>query len=106
MTCLLDATTKSFTAERIRAIMRKRRQHQNKKFLLNVGEAIRFRRLELSLSQEELGTRCTVHRTYITEIENGMRNISLLTLQNLAQGLRLKPWQLLRFEGNGGAEQH
>lgn len=84
--------------------MRKRRQHQNKKFLRDIGETIRLRRLELLLSQEELGERCGVHRTYITEIENGMRNVSLLTLHNLAKGLRLQPWQLLRFESEDGKD--
>jgi transcriptional regulator with XRE-family HTH domain len=84
--------------------MRKRRQYLNKKFLLAVGETIRSRRLKLSLSQEELGARCDVHRTYITEIENGMRNISLLTLQSLAHGLGLEPWQLLQFAATADGE--
>lgn len=80
------------------AVMRKRRQHKNKKFLQAVGLAIRFFRLELCLSQEELGARCNVHRTYITEIESGVRNISLLTLANVATALEIRAWRLLHYE--------
>jgi DNA-binding XRE family transcriptional regulator len=75
--------------------MRKRRQHISKKALKDVGDAIRALRVERLLSQEELAERCGVHRTYITEIENGLRNISLLTLAALAEGLEVKSCVIL-----------
>lgn len=75
--------------------MRKGRQHQRNEFLQQVGERIRLRRLQLQFSQEQLGEQCGVHRTYITEIENGLRNISLLTLYKLARSMEVEPWQLL-----------
>ncbi len=78
--------------------MRKRRKHTNHKFLLQMGEAVRSKRTERALSQEELGRLCGMHRSYITEIEGGSRNLSILTIVKLAEALKLEVWQLLRFE--------
>jgi transcriptional regulator with XRE-family HTH domain len=75
--------------------MRKRRQHISKKALKDVGDRIRTLRVERMLSQERLAEECGVHRTYITEIENGLRNISLLTLFALADGLEVKACVIL-----------
>lgn len=78
--------------------MRRRLQHRNKKFLLSLGETVRQRRLDLCISQEELAARCTMHRTYITDVESGYRNVSLLTLLKIADGLQTEPWELLRLD--------
>jgi len=78
--------------------MRKHQQRNNHELLVAVGEAIRRRRVDALLSQGELGDRCGVHRTYITEIENGMRNISLLTISKLAKALEVPEWELLKVD--------
>jgi len=78
--------------------MRKRSKHKNHKFLLQMGDAVRSQRTERDLSQEELGRLCGVHRSYITEIEGGSRNLSILTIVKLAEALNMEVWQLLRFE--------
>ena len=78
--------------------MRKHQQRNDQKFLVSVGAAIRQRRVDALLSQRELGARCGVHRTYITEIENGMRNISLLTTSKVAKALNVQAWELLRVD--------
>ena len=57
------------------------------KSLLPLGKAIRARRLELKLSQEELAERCGFDRTYISMLERGKRNPSLLNLLRLVKGL-------------------
>jgi len=44
------------------------------------GQAVRAKRLEKQLSQEELAQLCNLHRTYIGGIERGQRNVSLLAL--------------------------
>lgn len=60
------------------------------------GLALRARREALQLSQEELGFRSAVHRTYISELERGLKNPSLTTLQKLATALETTKATLVR----------
>ena len=53
-----------------------------------LGAAIRSRRYELGLSQEELAWRAGLHRTYVTDVERGARNLSLATIDKLADALQ------------------
>jgi len=41
------------------------------------GHAVRQRRLELGLTQEQLAAKAKLNRTYIGDIERGQRNIAL-----------------------------
>ncbi len=52
------------------------------------GRVIRRRRKKLGLSQEELAGRAGLHRTYVSLIERGIRNPTLVTMVMLADGLR------------------
>ena len=54
------------------------------------GRAVRKRRRELDLSQEELAERASLHRNYISDIERGDRNPSLENIQKLAKALDIK----------------
>ena len=56
---------------------------------LRFGLAIRKRRQELNISQEELAERAALHRTYVGDIERGKRNVSLLNIAKLAKSLNL-----------------
>ncbi|MCL2851757.1 MAG: helix-turn-helix transcriptional regulator [Defluviitaleaceae bacterium] len=47
------------------------------KLLEKFGRAVREQRLKRKLSQEDLADICSLHRTYISDIELGKRNISL-----------------------------
>ena len=58
-----------------------------KKLLIPLAEAIKKQRTLLKLSQEQLAIRCGFDRTYISMLERGKRNPSLLNLLRLAQGL-------------------
>jgi transcriptional regulator with XRE-family HTH domain len=51
------------------------------------GRAVRRRRRELDLSQEELAERAELHRTYVSSIERGERNPSLDNIEKLAKAL-------------------
>ena len=57
--------------------------------LLALGWAVRKRRSDLALSQEELAERAELHRNYIGGIERGERNIGFVNLTNLAEALEL-----------------
>ncbi len=54
------------------------------------GRAVRKRRRELDLSQEELAERAGLHRNYVSDIERGDRNPSLENIQKLAKALDIK----------------
>lgn len=60
-----------------------------KELKLRFGLAIRKRRQELNISQEELAERAALHRTYVGDIERGKRNVSLLNIAKLAKALNL-----------------
>lgn len=53
----------------------------------NVGLRIRQLRKEQELSQEALGYKAEVDRTYVTDVENGRRNVSLEILERLIKAL-------------------
>ena len=48
---------------------------------------IKMLRSNLNLSQEELASKCGLHRTYIGAIERGERNITLSSLELLSFSL-------------------
>lgn len=53
------------------------------------GAAVRFRRDHLGISQEELAGRAGLHRTYISDVERGARNVSLESIHRLAIALEI-----------------
>lgn len=53
------------------------------------GKVVRKRRRELGLSQEDLGFRSGLHRTYISEIERGLKSPSLRTIYAIAKALQV-----------------
>ncbi len=59
------------------------------------ASAIRKRRYDLSLTQEELAERCEFHVNYIGGIERAERNPSLTSIAALAKGLKCSLKDLL-----------
>jgi transcriptional regulator with XRE-family HTH domain len=53
------------------------------------GYAVRVRREELGLTQEDLADRAGIHRTYLSDLERGTRNVSLINIERLASALTL-----------------
>lgn len=55
--------------------------------LVRYGQAVRKVRLAQGISQEELAERCGLHRTYISDVELGKRNLSLENIERIAVSL-------------------
>ncbi len=56
--------------------------------LESIGKVIAKRRASLRLSQAELAESSELHRSYVSDIENGGRNISVSVLMRLARSLQ------------------
>lgn len=61
-----------------------------------LGNVIRQRRESLDLSQETFAAECGLHRTYISQLERGLKSPTVRTLALIAEKLRLTPDELLR----------
>ncbi len=59
------------------------------------GQAMRECRAELGISQEMLGFRAGVHRTYISQLERGIKSPSLKVIALLASGLEIPAHRLI-----------
>jgi transcriptional regulator with XRE-family HTH domain len=60
-----------------------------------VGLNIKKYRLEKKLTQEGLAFESGLHRTYISSLERGRRNATILVLGQIADALKIKPSLLL-----------
>lgn len=61
------------------------------------ADAVRSERQKQRLSQEEFADRAGVHRTYVSEVERGLRNISLDNIERFASALHLPVSDLFRI---------
>lgn len=68
-----------------------------------VGRNVRRIREELGLSQEGLAFECALHRTYISGVERGIRNPTVLVLEKIAKALRVPASRLLDEAPRGRA---
>ena len=60
------------------------------------GFAVKLRREELELTQEDLAHKAGIHRTYLSDIERGSRNVSLINIERLAAALSVSLAELFR----------
>lgn len=56
-----------------------------------VGENVRKLRERSGISQEELGFRSNLDRTYVSGVERGVRNPTVVVLARLAAALGVEP---------------
>jgi transcriptional regulator with XRE-family HTH domain len=61
-----------------------------------VGDNVRKLRKARGLTQEQLGQRCGLCKTYVSNVEQGAVNISLANLEAFANGLECWEEDLLR----------
>ena len=66
------------------------------RILRHFGNQVRKLRKAKGWSQEELGIRAKLHRTYIGSIERSERNISLLNIERIAKALSVKIVDLIK----------
>jgi transcriptional regulator with XRE-family HTH domain len=68
------------------------------------GTAVKSWRGHLRISQDELAWRAGLHRTYVSDVERGARNLSLISIEKLATALEISAATLFSTEGLGQAE--
>ena len=51
------------------------------------GKRVREIREKQEISQERLGELAGLHRTYVSSLERGLRNVSLVNIEKLAKAL-------------------
>lgn len=66
------------------------------KFL--VGKRVKELRNKLGISQEELAYIVGLDRTYITSVERGKRNISIVNIEKLAKALNVTLAEFFTFD--------
>lgn len=60
-----------------------------------LAQNLRRLRTATGLSQEELAARAGLHRTYVSSIERGQRNVSVENIFALARALGCRPAELV-----------
>jgi transcriptional regulator with XRE-family HTH domain len=60
-----------------------------------VAETVRRARKAAGLSQEDLALEAGLDRTYVSQVERGKRNVTIVVLARLASALRTTPDRLL-----------
>ena len=69
---------------------------QNQKILQAFGDRVRAIRSDRGISQEHLAELADLDRTYISGVERGIRNISLVNISALAKALKMSVAELTK----------
>ena len=72
---------------------------EGKTELRALGDAIRARRTDLNLSQEDFAELCDLHRTYIGQVERGEKNVSFVNVLRICRAFRQRPSVLFEEAG-------
>ncbi|WP_102412684.1 helix-turn-helix domain-containing protein [Beduinella massiliensis] len=67
-----------------------------KDLLLAFGQTVRKLRLSKDISQENFADMCDLHRTYISDVELGKRNVSLENIRKIATALNMHVSELFQ----------
>jgi transcriptional regulator with XRE-family HTH domain len=60
-----------------------------------VGRNLKKYRRDAGFSQEGLALECGLHRTYVSGVERGIRNPTVVVLEQIAKPLGIPSWRLL-----------
>lgn len=76
--------------------------HPSNKLRGRFGQAVRERRLEIGLTQEQVANLSGLNRSYVTDVERGARNLSLVNVARLVHALDMTiPKFFLKYELEG-----
>ena len=70
----------------------------NTKILEKFGKTLRRKRREANYSQEEFAEKLGIHRTYMSFLERGQRNPSLIMLFKISRVIKIKLSELFEFD--------
>ena len=73
---------------------------------IDFGRVVRRIRTSLGISQEDLGDRASIHRTYIGGIERGERNPTLTMIHRLAEALKVHPLKFFDTEDDRSTNEN
>ena len=65
-----------------------------------VGKRIKYLRNQIGVSQEELADKAGIDRTYITSVECGKRNVSIVNIEKIANALDVTLSKLFEFDND------
>jgi transcriptional regulator with XRE-family HTH domain len=69
---------------------------RNESTLTTLANNVKKHRKQVGLSQEELAFQCDIDRTYISKVERGVANPSLLILVKIAETLNVRIEDLVK----------
>jgi len=61
-----------------------------------IGRQLKKHRQRVGITQDVLADRCGIYRTYLSRIENGTANPTILVVDALASALQLEIYDLIR----------
>lgn len=64
--------------------------------ITNFGKRLREARLKKKMSQGDIAKKLGVHRSYISGLEHGKDNPSLLTINKMAEAIDVTPKELVK----------
>lgn len=70
----------------------------DEEILKNLGLKLKYKRLQKGYTQETLAEIIDVHEKYIGKIETGKQNITIKTLNRIANALEIDIHSLLMFD--------
>lgn len=62
-----------------------------------VGKRIKELRINIGISQEKLALRADVDRTYLAGVENGKRNLSIISLEKIINALNVSFSEFFKY---------
>ena len=68
------------------------------KIEVKFGHRIKELRLKQNISQEELAFRCGLSKNYISDVVRGTRNVSLKSIEKIANGCAVNLKELFDFK--------